>query len=304
MKKITFLERHWSTIERWKKTYGLRMPTLEAPFLMVPPYCVSQWNELRGTYLALKENTRSEKIHLPWYNVCVIVPVLVLREETRNGLPFLALKPGDAETEIAEYYLFAFDSNDDKAIATAVFVFPADAGIELLGTIFPWKHAFEWRDQEVSREEEERVSALKKLKDSIYGEISYPKEQIYALYQYTTFFFLLMEHCQNIRPLPIDTPERTAVRQHECRRKKVPYLNYHSVQIKLTGERREKEQSDRKAPATWVPLVPLHLRRGHIKSYEEGKGLFGKLHGSWWWTPRLAGHEENGISMKEYEVIP
>ncbi len=32
----------------------------------------------------------------------------------------------------------------------------------------------------------------------------------------------------------------------------------------------------------------LHIMRGHFKDYREGRGLFGKQHGIWWWDFRLA----------------
>lgn len=31
----------------------------------------------------------------------------------------------------------------------------------------------------------------------------------------------------------------------------------------------------------------LHITRGHFKDYREGRGLFGKVHGMWWWDNRL-----------------
>jgi hypothetical protein len=31
----------------------------------------------------------------------------------------------------------------------------------------------------------------------------------------------------------------------------------------------------------------LHICRGHFKDYRGGHGLFGKVHGMWWWEPRL-----------------
>ena len=31
----------------------------------------------------------------------------------------------------------------------------------------------------------------------------------------------------------------------------------------------------------------LHICRGHFKDYREGRGLFAKTHGIWWWDFRL-----------------
>jgi hypothetical protein len=42
----------------------------------------------------------------------------------------------------------------------------------------------------------------------------------------------------------------------------------------------------------------LHIMRGHFKDYTEGRGLFGKQHGVWWWDFRLA----NSTHKHRYDI--
>jgi hypothetical protein len=46
----------------------------------------------------------------------------------------------------------------------------------------------------------------------------------------------------------------------------------------------------------------LHICRGHFKDYTVGKGLFGKVHGVFWWDMALRGSREAGIILKDYDV--
>jgi hypothetical protein len=46
----------------------------------------------------------------------------------------------------------------------------------------------------------------------------------------------------------------------------------------------------------------LHICRGHFKTYEDGKGLFGRYPGTYWWSDQVRGKIENGIVEKDYSV--
>lgn len=45
----------------------------------------------------------------------------------------------------------------------------------------------------------------------------------------------------------------------------------------------------------------LHLCRGHFKAYD-GKGLFGKYTGTYWWPSHYRGNESIGLINKTYEI--
>lgn len=46
----------------------------------------------------------------------------------------------------------------------------------------------------------------------------------------------------------------------------------------------------------------LHIVRGHFKTFDAQKPLFGKLTGTWWWPMHRAGAAERGVVEKQYEV--
>jgi len=46
----------------------------------------------------------------------------------------------------------------------------------------------------------------------------------------------------------------------------------------------------------------LHICRGHFKDYTIGRGLFGKVHGVFWWDMALKGSQEAGTILKDYDV--
>jgi len=46
----------------------------------------------------------------------------------------------------------------------------------------------------------------------------------------------------------------------------------------------------------------LHLVRGHFKDYRDGRGLFGRQHGLWWWESQARGNIDEGAIEKEYVI--
>jgi len=48
----------------------------------------------------------------------------------------------------------------------------------------------------------------------------------------------------------------------------------------------------------------LHICRGHFKDFAEGRGLFGKYHGTYWWADQVRGNRESGVVAKDYRVVP
>lgn len=46
----------------------------------------------------------------------------------------------------------------------------------------------------------------------------------------------------------------------------------------------------------------LHICRGHFKDYSNGKGLFGKYKGLYWWDDTVRGSAEAGQIVKDYSI--
>jgi hypothetical protein len=108
-----------------------------------------------------------------------------------------------------------------------------------------------------------------------------------------------MMNCANI-----DTVEHKAPDAFQKARKKSgkkPLVSYHTVRVDLSKTPRHIAAES--LPGDGSP-PRLHKKRGHIKDYRGGKGLFGRYKGVWYWGPTLAGSEEEGIIVSDYEVKP
>lgn len=46
----------------------------------------------------------------------------------------------------------------------------------------------------------------------------------------------------------------------------------------------------------------LHICRGHFKTFTDEAPLFGKITGTYWWTPQVRGAAERGVVVKDYRV--
>ena len=110
---------------------------------------------------------------------------------------------------------------------------------------------------------------------------------------------LAMLNCQNIVTDAHHAPEAF----QKARRKsgKRPLVSYHTIRVDL-------DKTPRQVAAESLPgdgsTPRLHRKRGHMKDYRGGKGLFGRYKGVWYWGPTLAGSEEEGVVVSDYEVRP
>jgi hypothetical protein len=110
---------------------------------------------------------------------------------------------------------------------------------------------------------------------------------------------LAMLNCANIDTVAHDAP--AAFQKARIKGGKKPLVSYHTVRVDLGKTPRaiaaESLPGDGASPR-------LHKKRGHIKDYRNGKGLFGRYKGVWYWGPTLAGSEEEGVVVSDYEVLP
>jgi hypothetical protein len=108
-------------------------------------------------------------------------------------------------------------------------------------------------------------------------------------------FFIKLINCKNIESVDHRPSER--LNKANRRRGKQELFTYKSLQIKLPGIRREKNES--------LPTGEhnrIHFIRGHFKEYTEDHPLFGKVTGLWWWQPHVRGQNKEGIIFKDYKV--
>jgi hypothetical protein len=131
------------------------------------------------------------------------------------------------------------------------------------------------------------------------GAISKRESEIIGAASMPAFTALTMLNCDNIDTVPHEAPE--PFQRSRTRAGKLPLVSYRTIQVNL-------EKTPRSIGAERLPEVDedgkvrLHQKRGHLKDYRKGKGLFGKYKGLWYWGPTLAGSGEVGVVVSDYEV--
>lgn len=123
-------------------------------------------------------------------------------------------------------------------------------------------------------------------------------------------------HCKNVTLKTVEEPEsseqsppssrkvqkkkrrkQTAVRDQQPVQPR-PTVTYHILDVEpmkqvLRTEGQAERQGLKRA---------LHICRGHFAHYEEGKGLFGKYHGTYWRAQHLRGEASQGTRIKDYRI--
>lgn len=80
---------------------------------------------------------------------------------------------------------------------------------------------------------------------------------------------------------------------------KLPLVKVHTLEISAPGIKQVGGSSSEKQNSG---TMPLHLVRGHLADYREGRGLFGKHKGVFWMPAHMRGSIENGIVKKRYRI--
>lgn len=80
---------------------------------------------------------------------------------------------------------------------------------------------------------------------------------------------------------------------------KLPLVKVHTLEIEAPGIRKIGEKPETSGESS---KKALHLVRGHLADYRDGKGLFGKYKGVFWMPPHMRGSVDNGIVKKRYSI--
>lgn len=110
---------------------------------------------------------------------------------------------------------------------------------------------------------------------------------------------LAMLNCQNIDTVEHHVPE--PFQRSRTRHGKLPLVTYRTIQVNLEKTPRSIS-ADRLPDVDSEGNVRLHKKRGHMKDYRKGKGLFGKYKGLWYWGPTLGGDAAEGIVVSDYKI--
>lgn len=105
-------------------------------------------------------------------------------------------------------------------------------------------------------------------------------------------------HCKNVQLIENKPPEK--LQKARIRRKKIPLVTHYTLEIspvkKILSEEGHIEKTGIKQA--------LHICRGHFKDYQDGRGLFGKYKGLYWWESQVRGSKDEGMIIKDYKVNP
>jgi hypothetical protein len=106
-----------------------------------------------------------------------------------------------------------------------------------------------------------------------------------------------LSHCKNVTEVD-HVPSKPLTRAFWKKHHRRP-LTYKTLMIKPMA----KLLSDVAAKnGTGLPKA-LHICRGHFKDYRE-RGLFGKIHGVFWWENSVRGRDQSRAVVKDYACAP
>jgi len=101
-------------------------------------------------------------------------------------------------------------------------------------------------------------------------------------------------HCRNVEIVTDRPPAKVARKREKQDKHALVYKTLKIAPVKRRALREDSEASGEK--------LRLHICRGHFKDYRDGKGLFGRYNGLFWWDMHVRGSSEMGEVRKDYEI--
>ncbi|MGV9615167.1 hypothetical protein [Nocardia xishanensis] len=153
---------------------------------------------------------------------------------------------------------------------------------------FPWRHILFVNDEGHSVE---------------MGIAGKPDEQtserVLGLFA-TAYLAIGLMNCRNVEITETQTSIRSSRKPKRGTPKPLKPLVHHV--ITLPGSRRPRNSVE--VQAIGGGPTPLHLVRGHFKTYTADAPLLGKHVGTYWWQPAVRGDREHGVIETSYRVVP
>lgn len=109
---------------------------------------------------------------------------------------------------------------------------------------------------------------------------------------------IAMMNCDNIDTVEHTTPE--PFNRARTRRGKLPLVSYRTIQVNV--DKTPASIAAAQLPSVDEFGVARHQKRGHMKDYRKGNGLFGKYKGLWYWGSTIAGSAEAGVVVADYQL--
>jgi len=110
----------------------------------------------------------------------------------------------------------------------------------------------------------------------------------------------------NIRNISTEVITRPPkLQQARIRRKKPPFVSYHTLVVRPLSAGKNYQQSSKSQPTGFT--MPFHTVRGHPVTYRESAPRFGRLSdgvGTFWIEGHARGLKSSGETRKDYQVDP
>lgn len=146
-----------------------------------------------------------------------------------------------------------------------------------------------------------KVGADGRLDEKIYADYFMKNvgedtnKELGQAYLFCSLFAISLMHCKNVQTEQSPPPDK-ALQEARARRGKKPLLRFHTIKIgHVPGRGRHGRCGPHEEAA-------FHIVRGHFKTFD-GKPLFGRYRGTYWWPMLKRGNPERGVVLKDYEVF-
>jgi hypothetical protein len=112
----------------------------------------------------------------------------------------------------------------------------------------------------------------------------------------TALMAIAFTNCKNVTTNKTVIDEKLRKKRRE--KGKLPIFKYYTLNINPIKQVLKTEGS---SDSLGIKKA-LHICRGHFANYEEGKGLFGRLHGTYWVPMHVKGNSRYGEVKKDYKI--
>jgi len=123
-----------------------------------------------------------------------------------------------------------------------------------------------------------------------------PEDQIIQEISIKPFMMALsLLNCRNVEAKVVPYGGH---QQKKLKRYGSPYITRRTLLVRPTGKRYEGSGESTGRKNRW------HICRGHFKTFTDEAPLFGRVTGTFWWSPTARGRKSRGEVHKDYQVEP
>ena len=126
--------------------------------------------------------------------------------------------------------------------------------------------------------------------------LKHPEPDSALVNLYPAMMAISFLHCKNVSVQEGDP--KTKIHKKRAKKSKQPFFRFKTLDIQPMKEVLRNEGGLQEHGLK----MALHICRGHFKDYRNGRGLFGKVKGLFWWDMHKRGDDSEGIIHKDYRV--